>query len=170
MKGCWSRTVEVMAALLYPAPSFHFTVSFAGAMDGPDSAFMEVDGLETELGVEEVIEGGENRFVHRLPTRTRGPEIILRRGVTAAGSALRRWCLETLEGGLGRRLEPRVLEVMLLDEDAEPLVAWSIVDAYPRRIAVGALDAMTSAVAVETIELVAARIVRRDARGAGAAS
>ena len=52
---------------------FHFRVElrFSSASEDVDMRFQEVTGLNAELGVEELAEGGENRFSHRLPNRAK---------------------------------------------------------------------------------------------------
>ncbi len=48
-----------------------------------DAAFQEVGGLEAEIEVETVVEGGENRFVHRLPKPVKHPNLSLKRGLAS---------------------------------------------------------------------------------------
>ena len=54
----------------YPPVGFHFRVEFdlPGASDN-DMRFREVGGLSVELEEETYNEGGENRFVQKLPVR-----------------------------------------------------------------------------------------------------
>jgi phage tail-like protein len=44
--------------------------------------FHQVSGLELTIDSEEIVEGGENNFVHKVPGRLRWPNIVLSRGVT----------------------------------------------------------------------------------------
>jgi phage tail-like protein len=137
-----------------PPVAFHFTVAFAGA--GPsvsDAAFREVGGLERTMGVEEVVEGGENRFVHRLPRPAAQPNLFLRRGLTAGDGGLATWCRETLERDLAKRIQPKDVVVSLLDAEGDPVATWSLTRAWPVRWAVGAFDAMRNELAIETVEL-----------------
>ncbi|AWL07871.1 phage tail protein [Massilia oculi] len=118
-----------------------------------ETSFQEVSGIGGEMQVEEVIEGGETRFVHRLPTGVKYKPLVLKRGVAPAGSALAKWCRATLEGGLGRQILTVPLTVYLLDEEGNPLRAWLFADAYPTQWEIGNFDAMNNAVAIETITL-----------------
>ncbi len=43
---------------------------------------MEVSGLEVNVSVEDLEEGGENSYVHKLPGRMTWPNITLKRGIT----------------------------------------------------------------------------------------
>ena len=49
---------------------------------------MEVSGLEVNVAVEEIDEGGENSYVHKLPGRMTWPNITLKRGITQSDSLL----------------------------------------------------------------------------------
>ena len=84
-------------AQYYPPAGFHFRVEFN--LDGikdSDVRFQEVSGLSAELGVEEVTEGGENRFPHRLPTRAKYSNLTLKRGLLT-DSRLIDWCKNAIE-------------------------------------------------------------------------
>ena len=45
---------------------FYFGLAISRST-GSDVGFQEVSGLSAEIGVEEVVSGGENRFKYRLP-------------------------------------------------------------------------------------------------------
>jgi len=58
----------------YPPVGFHFRVVFSGIGDSDvDSRFQSVSGLSMELETETVKEGGENRYEHVLPVRSKFP-------------------------------------------------------------------------------------------------
>ena len=61
-------------ALFYPPVGFHFLVRFEGLLTKypgiPDIGFQSVSGINSEIGIEEYHEGGENRFKHKLPNPT----------------------------------------------------------------------------------------------------
>lgn len=135
---------------MYPPPTFHFRVDFTGlAQDTVDARFSEVSGLSSELGVEELAEGGENRFVHRLPARAKYGNLVLRRGLIR-DSALRDWCEATR---VDFRIRSVAVNVTLLNEDHQPLAAWGFVGAWPVKWSVGDFKAQDNAYAVESIEL-----------------
>lgn len=117
--------------------------------------------MQTERSVEDVVEGGENRFVHRLPLRPTASDLVLKRGILATDSPLRDWCVQALESDLGRPIEQKSLDILLLDETGSPSMAWSVLNAFPIGLEVGPLDAMSNTIAVETIKLAVQRIVRR---------
>lgn len=147
-----ARTLRAEHANLPPV-AFSFRVVFAENGLKDETSFQEVSGIGGEMQVEEVVEGGETRFVHRLPTGVKYKPLVLKRGVAPAKSALATWCRATLEGGLGRQVSTVPLTVYLLDEEGNPLRAWLFADAYPTQWEIGNFDAMNNAVAIETITL-----------------
>lgn len=145
---------DVAGLLGMPIPAaFQFTVSFNGIPSGIDSSFQEVSGLEMTMDVEEVHEGGENRFVHQLPKGVQQKKLMLKRGVGGVTSPLVVWCKVTLEGGLSIPIVPVPLLVSLLDASSLPLRSWLFSNAYPVRWEIDAFNSTKNEVALETIEL-----------------
>jgi phage tail-like protein len=135
--------------------AFHFTVAFTGsdAPDVPDAAFQQVQGLESEIEVETVVEGGENRFVHKLPKPAKHPNLSLKRGLAERSSGLAKWCAEVLEGGLATPIKPKGLQISLCDADGKPVASWNVANAWPVKWQIGGFDAMKNEIAMETVEL-----------------
>ncbi len=135
----------------YPPVSFRFTVDFR--IDGmliPDTAFQEVSGLAAELSVETIPEGGENRFVHRVPGRAKYPNLVLKRGLVS-DSRLIEWFEDSVAS---LQIQPADnLTVSLLNEAGVPVLSWSFVAAWPVKWSVSNLNAQTNAIAVDTLEL-----------------
>lgn len=146
----------------YPLPAFHFQVVFSGAAAGGDTSFQEVTGMTAELELEAVAEGGENRFVHQLPKATKYPKLVLKRGIAAADSVLVQWCKSVLEEDYAVAIEPRQVEVRLLNEDREAVRCWCLTGAYPVTWEVEALSSTKNEVAIEKIELAYSHIERTD--------
>jgi phage tail-like protein len=134
----------------YPPVAFHFKVEVLGLPPNDhDVRFMEVGGLSMEMGTEEVAEGGENRFTQKFPTRTKYPELVLKRGLLI-NSALIGWVRECIED---YNIQPRNIVIKLLNEEHQPLLTWHVVNAFPTRWAVSDLNAANNAVAVESMQL-----------------
>lgn len=134
----------------YPPVSFHFKVEFTGIEEQEtDMQFQSVSGLSVDIETEEFAEGGENRFKHKFPVRTKFPNLILKRGMVTS-SKLIDWCRDAIESF---QFQPVDLTVKLLNEKHEPLVTWNIVHAYPVKWSVSDLNAEESKLTVETIEL-----------------
>jgi len=142
----------------YPPPGFRFRVTVLGAgaavaeLSGVDASFQEVSGIEARWETEEVTEGGENRFVHRLPRPARYADLVLKRGVVTRDSFFAEWVGQTVGSGLALPIIPQNLLVTLLDEDGWPVVAWAFVNAWPLKWVTAPLDSMASQVLTESME------------------
>lgn len=149
----------------YPPVSFYFSVAI-GNIYPPiiyspvDSAFMEASGLDAELSVFEIKEGGENRFTHRLPDRAKYGNLILKRGLILALSQLAAWCKQTLQSDLAQPISTRSIILLLLDKSSLPLMAWNFVNAWPVKWSVSSFNATASEIAVETLEFAYAYCMR----------
>jgi phage tail-like protein len=137
----------------YPLPAFCFSVVFTGLPPGSDTSFQEVKGIGAELDLEEVVEGGENRFVHRLPKAAKHPQLELKRGIAPANSPLVKWCQGVLEGGLNAPVRPQLLNVYLLDAEGDTVRAWEFANAWPVKWDVEDFKSTKNDVAIETIVL-----------------
>ncbi len=133
----------------YPV-GFYFAIAFDGLEQG---FFQEVSGLSKELNVEEV-GGGENRFKYRLPTSTSSNNLTLKRGVVPKDSALLRWCVDTIDGGLAIPIQRKNITIRLLDQKGVVSMEWVFINAYPIKYAVADLKSQENEVLVETLELV----------------
>ncbi len=138
-------------------PDAPFTGKFIFNVGGLEiGSFSEVSGLSVEVEVEEVQEGGQNHFVHKLPGRMSWPPLVLKRGV-ADSDNLFEWFAETSgEGfsGQGDKLERREGEVVLLDYAGEPARRWQFIDAFPTRWSGPTFAAGSTDVALEELEIV----------------
>jgi len=135
----------------YPPVGFHFRVHFGFLdRDTDDARFQEVSGLSAELGVEEIIEGGENRFSHRLPTRGKYSNLILKRGLLT-DSGLITWCKNAIENF---DFTPTTVDVTLLNENHMPVGdSYSFVNAWPVKWSISDFKAQENSIVVETLEL-----------------
>jgi len=131
----------------YPPLGFHFKVEFTNLKG--EYQFQSVSGLNVELETEQIAEGGENRFKHKLPVSTRFPNLVLKRGVLV-DSSLIKWCREAVENF---DITPTDITISLLNEEHEPLMTWNVVHAYPLKWAISDFNAETSNIVIETIEL-----------------
>lgn len=135
----------------YPPVGFHFKVEVLN-LEPPandnDVRFTEVSGLSVEKVTEEVVEGGENRFIQKYPARTKYPELLLKRGLLLNSSVFK-WlqkCLDEYE------IEPKNMDIKLLNEEHQPLLTWHVVNAYPTKWAVSDLNASNNAVVIESLQ------------------
>jgi phage tail-like protein len=140
------------ASEFYPPPAFHFKLTFSLA-PGADTAFQEVDGIGSELDTQEFVEGGEHRFVHRLPLGVKHPLLRLKRGIAKFNSPLVHWCKSVLEANFAKRIVTQDVLVFLLDENQIPLRGWSFANVYPVKWEIDTFHSTKNEVAIETIAL-----------------
>src|SRR5262249_40645636 len=126
-----------MTAAYYPPGAFHFSVRILGAggavaaLTGSDASFQEITGMQAEQAVEEVAEGGENRFVHRLPRPAKYSNLVLKRGVVTGASFFTEWVGQSIGARLSLPVVTQNLLVTLLNESGTPTIAWVFVNAFP---------------------------------------
>jgi phage tail-like protein len=135
----------------YPLTGLHFKVEFSGIDDltENDVRFQEVSGLSTEISTEDLKEGGENRFTHKLPLPAAYPNLVLKRGMMK-NTGLVTWFRNAIENF---SFKPVMLTVSLLDEEHKPVMSWNFVNAYPVKWSVSDLDATKNEVAIDTVEI-----------------
>jgi phage tail-like protein len=133
----------------YPPVGFSFLVSITGVDGVNESNFQEVTGLNVKLDVEEIKEGGENRFAHRFPSRPKYESLVLRRGMVL-NSQLITWARQATEQFA---FTPKTVVISLLDEDGQTLASWNVVNAWPAALKISDFKAQDNAIVVETLEL-----------------
>lgn len=134
----------------YPPVGFYFKVEFEG-IGAPenDAKFQSVSGLSADIQTEEVAEGGENRFKHKLPVKAKFSNLVLKRGMLLDSEVID-WCKEAIENF---EFTPINLNVKLLNEEGQPLVTWKVSNAFPVKWSVDAFNSEESKLVAETIEL-----------------
>lgn len=133
-----------------PPVGFHFKVEVLGLTPvADDLRFVEVGGLALEVATEEVAEGGENRFAQRYPGRAKYGDLVLKRGLLKTSEVWNwaRQCIEDLD------VQPRDVNVTLLNPEHEPLMTWHVIGAFPVKWSVSDLNATANAFVVETMTL-----------------
>lgn len=134
----------------YPPVGFHFSVNFKNLTGNEnDYLFQSVSGLNVELETETIKEGGENRFTHSLPVRSKYPNLVLKRGMLT-GSEIIKWCLDAFNN---LEIKPINIQVSMLNPEHNPLVTWDITHVWPVKWNISDMNAEESKVMVETIEL-----------------
>ena len=133
----------------YPPWGFYYKVEFGISQNKNDVRFQTVSGLSVEYDMEEYKEGGENRFTHKLPVRTKYADMVLKRGMLTDSEVIN-WFLRALRD---REFEPADVNVILMNEKSEPLRTWKIAHAIPKKWTISDLNANENAVVIETMEL-----------------
>lgn len=114
-----------------------------------DACFQAVSGLSVEYDMEEYREGGENRFTHKLPVRTKYADLVLKRGMLIDSEVIE-WFLKAFRE---REFEPADVSVILMNEKGEPLRTWKVAQAVPKKWLVSDLNAGENSIVIETMEL-----------------
>ncbi len=136
----------------YPPVGFHFKVEFVGIGNDNDIRFQSVSGLTVEYDTESFKEGGENRFEHKLPVRSKYSDLSLKRGMLT-DSKLIKWVLGILHDRDFINNKPVMINVQLLNEKHEAIKHWEIIDAWPKKWSVSDLNAQENGIVVETLDL-----------------
>ena len=133
----------------YPPVSFLFQVSGLGG--DVDIAFQSVSGLNIQLQTETYKEGGENRFEHTVPVRTKYSDLVLKRGVVSRGqSELTKWFHDAFHNFI---FVGKDLTIKLFDQAGNPLLVWNVVNALPKNWKFSDLNAERGEIFIETMEL-----------------
>lgn len=134
----------------YPPCGFYYKVKFGISNNKDDARFQTVSGLSVEYDMEEYKEGGENRFTHKLPVRTKYADLVLKRGMVTDSQVIR-WFLVAFRD---RSFKPTDINIILMNEQSKPLRTWKVAHAVPKKWLVSDLNANESSVVIETIELI----------------
>lgn len=134
----------------YPFVGFHFLVVFEIFPQVPnDFRFQEVTGFTSTVNLDTYNEGGENRFVHRLPGRTTYSDLVLKRGMTLV-SGVTAWCIDAIENF---NYQPTNMLISLLNADHLPVNSWYVTNAIPIKYDISGLNADQSQIVIESMTL-----------------
>jgi phage tail-like protein len=129
-----------------PYGRFNFLVEIDGVAK---AGFSEVEGLAGEIDAIAYREGADKTNAFRLlPGLVHYPRVVLRRGFAGDASLFAWW--QALRDGAPDR---RPVSIVLLDEKRQPVARWSLHRAWPTKWDGPSLNAKTSEVAIETLEL-----------------
>ncbi len=137
----------------YPPPAFYFKVIFGGPKETADTSFQDVSGISSEVEVEPVVEGGENRFTHQLPKGVKHSNLELKRGLAPKSSPLVKWCMAVMEMDFIKPIESKPVRVFLMNEDKKPIRGWLFDAAYPLKWEIESFGSTKNEVAIEKIVL-----------------
>jgi phage tail-like protein len=130
--------------------------TFLFEVDGVEiGRFMEVSGLEVSIETEDVLEGGQNSFVHKLPGRMTWPNIVLKRGVTQNDSLLN-WLTKSSGeqfAAAGNKLTRSTAAITLVGPAGERLRSWEFDGAFPVKWTGPNFAVSSSDMAVEELEI-----------------
>jgi phage tail-like protein len=128
-----------------PLSGFNILVEIEGV---PSGAFTECTGLVSEVEVVTYRQGGDFR-TRKLPGLVKYPPLVLKRGFVMDRS-LWDWHRTVLDGKVQRRSG----SIILLSAERKPVARWNFVEGWPAKWQGPELNAQSSAVAIETLEIV----------------
>jgi phage tail-like protein len=133
-----------------------FAGRFIFTVDGLKiGSFTEVSGLSVQIDTEDLVEGGQNQYVHKLPKAMKWPNLVLKRGITDS-DALFEWFAKCSGEGLeaaGNKLELRNGSVQLVDAALKTVRRWNFTEAFPVKWTGPKLSASASDLATEELEV-----------------
>jgi phage tail-like protein len=135
----------------YPLPKFHFQVSWGKARMG----FTEVSGLDFETEVIEYREGNNVKYnKSKQPGLTKYSNVTLKRGTFLGDFDYYEWWKKTYFFQEKNATYRTNVLIQLMDEQHNPIISWSLVNAWPTKIQSTDLKADANEVAIESMELV----------------
>lgn len=135
----------------YPLPKFHFQVSWGKARMG----FTEVTGLDFETEAIEYREGNNKKYnKSKQPGLTKYSNVTLKRGTFLGDfDYYELWKNTYFFQEKSAKFRTQVI-IQLMDEQHNPIITWSLANAWPTKIQSTDLKADANEVAIETMELV----------------
>ncbi|MEI2732812.1 MAG: phage tail protein [Dermatophilaceae bacterium] len=125
------------------------SVAFVVKLDDETlGAFSGCEGLGCEVVMESREEGGNNGFVHQLPTRLKYPNIKLSRPLGRDTEKIAKW-FATMATGYKRRTG--TIEAMRADGTV--IATWGLLDVVPVRWSGPSLSTDSPKVLTETVEI-----------------
>lgn len=162
---------------LGPLPAFNFYISLIDESAGGFSqalsvaadfllgGFSECTGLESEIQIEDYRAGGQNDRVFRFPSRANYTSISLSRGI-GFSEDLYLWHEGFLKGE-GKRKNGMIY---LANETRVPIKCWTFENGIPVKWSGPSLNATTSALAIEKLEIAHEKLTLTFSPGMGAAA
>lgn len=131
----------------YPIPVFHYKVSW----NNQDIGFSDVSGLTQELQAIEYRDGlmpGSTAPLKR-PGLKKVNNISLKRGIVEKNNDLFTW----FNNNGAPNVERRDITITLLNDEGEPVMVWTVTQAWPVKVEGPGLKATGNEIAIESIEL-----------------
>ncbi len=136
---------------LTPPVSFYFEVQFSLTKEPTSTSFMEVEGLDQELVIEEQPQQGDT--ILYTPKAMKHSNLVLKRPVTPINEEVAKWINECFNFPFTCRIKPCSVTISLLDCNGDAIAVWSCHNVIPVKWSLAALNSTKSDVAVETLTL-----------------
>lgn len=142
----------------YPLPVYNYRV----LIDGKPISFSEVSGLsmafETKAYKESPTDGTQAPMTMQMPMQPTAPTITLKRGIVRGGERLMElynW-LMSIQNNV---VDKKDITISLCDESGIPVLQWQVLNAFPKKLDAPSFTAESNDAAIESMELVADRII-----------
>ena len=133
----------------YPLPSFHFEVRWSKE-DKDAVPFSEVSGLSVETQVIEYRDGNSKEYsTIKMPGLKKFGNVTLKRGAMSKDNSLFDWWNKAQLN----KIERKNVVINLLDELHEPVITWTLQNAFPVKVDNANYNSTSNEVLIETIEL-----------------
>jgi phage tail-like protein len=146
MPGPTNRSPEPGSTNPDPVPELRFLVEL-DLPGGTIGHFRECTGIGMEIVTKDYREGGQNAYVHRLPTHFKHTNVVLKRGVTHE-AALLQWFWEART-----QAKPLEVTVSVVAPTGRPVRTFVLTGAWPVKWTGPSLNATSTNVATETLEI-----------------
>lgn len=138
-----------------PFRDYNFKLLFVP--DVPEGHFTQCSSIGVKVDSILYREGGNAQVVHHLPGNVEYSSVTLRYGLTQSRD-LWDWMVTAINGAVQRRT---VHILMLNPQGAAEQLRWTLHEAWPTAWHGAPLDAMSSLVAIESLELVYEKLERQ---------
>ena len=128
-----------------PYGGYNFLVEIDGVTQ---AGFQEVSGLDASTDATDYREGSDPMHTRKLPGLNKYTPITLKRGITDSDE-LWKWRATVIAGNAERRNG----SIILLDQTGQEKLRWNFFNAWPSKWTGPALNATSSSVAVESLEI-----------------
>jgi phage tail-like protein len=147
----------------YPLPVYNYRVEIAGET----ISFSEVSGLslefETTTYKESQTESGlRGPKIMYMPAQIKPLNVSLKKGVVRGGVSLKvlyNWINTTQIN----QIEKKDIYIRLCDEKGAPVISWKVINAFPTKLDAPTFDANSGDAAIESMELMADRLMIEEA-------
>ena len=128
-----------------PYAKFRYKVEIDGLEAG---GFSEASGFDASIDVIEYREGDMIQTPMKLPGLKKYGNITLKQGV-ADSMVMYEWMIAGVEG----EVERKTITITILDETETATASWQVINAWPAKYTAPDFNALTSEVAIESIEI-----------------
>ncbi|HEX8920091.1 MAG TPA: phage tail protein [Pyrinomonadaceae bacterium] len=128
-----------------PYGGYNFLVEIDGIAQ---AGFQEVSGLDSTTDSVDYREGTDPNHMRKLPGLNKFSPITLKRGITDSDE-LWKWRATVISGSVERKNG----SIVLLDDRGQEKLRWNFFNAWPSKWTGPSLNAGSTAVAVESLEI-----------------